>query len=337
MTSDNNGPHVHGLGVHAAYAQPSSAVGGITLGDAGVTRETTSSGKGIPFSILPPYRAVYVQIRAKPDPVVAQNVPQPNLLDNSDFTNPVNQRGQSSYTLTGGYCIDRWRLSNGSYTVDTRQLVLTPTGTGRASANMQEYILWKNLWKEGDTLTLSASINGEVFSVTGVFPVWAGSSNCYMAVDISADYELASWRSNIETRASVVIQNKEGHSAQGVFALDWIKLEKGSVATPYAPKGYGAELTECMRYFERCVFPGLAYISWGDAQRITCGRFSVLKRDIPKGSNILVKDGESGADIAGITGFIGARADCVTATGPVLNTLITGKMYTVQADFSADL
>ena len=31
--------------------------------------------------------------------------------------------------------------------------------------------------------------------------------------------------------------------------IDWIKLEKGSVATPYAPKGYGAELAECMRYY----------------------------------------------------------------------------------------
>lgn len=249
LTGDNNGPHVHGLSVAAPYAQPSSAVGGMSLGDAGVARETISSGKGIPFSILPPYRAVYVQIRAKPDPVVAQNVPQPNLLDNSNFLNPVNQRGQSSYTGTGGYCIDRWRLTNGSYTVATQQLVLTPTGTGRASASMQEFVLWKDLWKEGDTLTLSAGINGEVFSVTGVFPVWAGSSNCYMAVDISADYELASWRSSTETKASAVIQNKEGHSAQGAFMIDWIKLEKGSVATPYAPKGYGAELAECMRYY----------------------------------------------------------------------------------------
>ena len=33
-----------------------------------------------------------------------------NLLDNSDFRNPVNQRGQASYT--GEYGIDRWRVWN---------------------------------------------------------------------------------------------------------------------------------------------------------------------------------------------------------------------------------
>lgn len=33
-----------------------------------------------------------------------------NLLDNSNFRNPVNQRGQASYT--GGYGIDRWRVWN---------------------------------------------------------------------------------------------------------------------------------------------------------------------------------------------------------------------------------
>ena len=36
-----------------------------------------------------------------------------NLLDNSDFRNPVNQRGQTSYTEHWGYTIDRWYLSSG--------------------------------------------------------------------------------------------------------------------------------------------------------------------------------------------------------------------------------
>ena len=42
-----------------------------------------------------------------------------NLLDNWDFTNPVNQRGQTSYTVSGGdasriYTVDRWALGNNS-------------------------------------------------------------------------------------------------------------------------------------------------------------------------------------------------------------------------------
>ena len=42
-----------------------------------------------------------------------------NLLDNSDFTNPVNQRGQASYTMSanGGYTIDRWMVGSSETTV----------------------------------------------------------------------------------------------------------------------------------------------------------------------------------------------------------------------------
>ena len=83
-------------------------------------------------------------------------VSNPNLLDNSDFINPVNQRGQASYT--GGYCIDRWVVSNCVYTVATRKLMLTPTGTARAAANMQQAILWKRYFAEGDIITVSAKI-----------------------------------------------------------------------------------------------------------------------------------------------------------------------------------
>ncbi|MEG1126912.1 MAG: hypothetical protein RSE10_09440, partial [Oscillospiraceae bacterium] len=32
--------------------------------------------------------------------------------------------------------------------------------------------------------------------------------------------------------------------------IGWAKLEKGSAATPYVAKGYGAELLECQRYFQ---------------------------------------------------------------------------------------
>ena len=39
---------------------------------------------------------------------IARGVSNPNLLDNWYFVNPVNQRGQTSYTGTG-YGLDRWR------------------------------------------------------------------------------------------------------------------------------------------------------------------------------------------------------------------------------------
>ena len=40
-----------------------------------------------------------------------------------------------------------------------------------------------------------------------------------------------------------------GESSPGSIALDWIKLEKGSMATPYAAKPYIDELNICRMYF----------------------------------------------------------------------------------------
>ena len=52
-----------------------------------------------------------------------------NLLDNSDFTNPVNQRGQTAYTLPWGMSIDRWYIGNDLNTPQsTTTLTLTASG-----------------------------------------------------------------------------------------------------------------------------------------------------------------------------------------------------------------
>lgn len=55
---------------------------------------------------------------------VDSSIVRQNLLDNSYFLNPVNQRGQSNYTVNG-YCIDRWSLYNSSLDVTSSEITLT--------------------------------------------------------------------------------------------------------------------------------------------------------------------------------------------------------------------
>lgn len=43
-------------------------------------------------------------------------------------------------------------------------------------------------------------------------------------------------------------------TATTACTLIWAKLEKGSIATPYVPKGYGVELSECLRYYQQIAF-----------------------------------------------------------------------------------
>ena len=48
----------------------------------------------------------------------------PNLLDNYNFGDPVNQRGASGTISTPGYFFDRWKLESGSVTIENGYIVL---------------------------------------------------------------------------------------------------------------------------------------------------------------------------------------------------------------------
>lgn len=56
-----------------------------------------------------------------------------NLLDNSDFRNPINQRGASTYSGDFTYSIDRWQLGNGGaqiYVISDGLKISNATGAG---------------------------------------------------------------------------------------------------------------------------------------------------------------------------------------------------------------
>ena len=90
----------------------------------------------------------------------------PNLLDNWYFGNPVNQRGQTERTGSqSGYFIDRWKFGSYDQTVTVTESGLHwSTAEGiwctQVLENFDELI--------GRTLTLSAIIDGVLYSVTGV-------------------------------------------------------------------------------------------------------------------------------------------------------------------------
>lgn len=127
----------------------------------------------------------------------------PNLLDNSDFTNPVNQRGVSGTISTAGYFIDRWKLVSGTVQITAEGLVLNGT-----ISQILENPAGTDVTASASAGTASYDNSTKTFTLTGT-----------------------------------------GQT------ITWAKLEKGSVATPYVPKGYGAELAECLRYYWKSEMP----------------------------------------------------------------------------------
>ena len=166
-----------------------------------------------------------------------------NLLDNSDFRNPVNQRGQTSYTLNawGGYCIDRWRAGE-------QALTLTINGNGcTLSGEIYQTIdpngNAKNL--NGKTVTIAAKVNGSIGCMSGHIELigeWAQF----------ADFSIPGGRGYIYADSNNNLHM--GLVVDGTVTVEWVALYEGKYTAETLPeyrcKGYGAELAECQRYYQ---------------------------------------------------------------------------------------
>lgn len=146
-----------------------------------------------------------------------------NLLDNSDFTNPVNQRGQTTYTGSGIYTIDRWR---------------TYQATGKCTVT-----------KNNGYITLNA-VDGTTFLFCQYFPKGYLTADKYTLAYCRGDGSIGVNNNPIISGTSI---DYVAISTAGTVDLKWIALYEGTYTTetlpPYVPKGYVAELEECQRYF----------------------------------------------------------------------------------------
>lgn len=172
----------------------------------------------------------------------------PNLLDNSNFTNPVNQRDGTSYSASTGnaaYAIDRWRIEGATYTVATHTLSGT-SYTNRACRMAQFIEMAQYGLNIGDDMTFSIMANGTKHSATAKildrdqYSSFENVPSAYSCDDF--DIVLCTGLGKPSILSFTICAKKS-------LVLEWAKLEKGSVATPYIHKSYGAELAACQRYF----------------------------------------------------------------------------------------
>ena len=165
--------------------------------------------------------------------------PNNNLLINSNFAKPVNQRGfnNGSVTVIGKYLntIDRWCIARLNGEAHTKLTVnsgyITLSGT-KSDGNGMVNLFQKLEYLPNGFYTMSAKINGKVYSATfdykgetidktvgnGIYFTMAAVKNVFISVDIDV---VAS--ANIE----------------------WAKLEPGRYVTPYVFPLYSDELIRC--------------------------------------------------------------------------------------------
>lgn len=191
-----------------------------------------------------------------------------NLLDNSDFTNPVNQRGATT-TSQYKYFLDRWisRLSDISLAVGNSGLTLTSSAT----ANIFIY----------QKLSAGKALNGKTVTVA----VCDGTGNVATTTTNLPTTNATSWTSyavaqtNNGVYASVIdlgsgdypIAVRVGVQSDALNkTIRWVALYEGSYTADtlpaYVPKEYAAELAECQMYLYDPIIGGSAnstYIGTG--------------------------------------------------------------------------
>lgn len=151
-----------------------------------------------------------------------------NLLDNSDFRKPVNQRGQRSYTRNG-YTIDRWAVRDGQLNI----------GDGFISVKNAYQLLQIDTNK---VYTLAAKTAAGVVCFAAKPNAGGGATLGNLQISMAVQNSFV----------QVLLTNATGNPLGGAY---WAALYEGEYTAEnlpdYQPKGYGAELAECRRYFYR--------------------------------------------------------------------------------------
>ena len=173
-----------------------------------------------------------------------------NELDNPDFR--VNQRGQNEYST--GYTVDRWYISTDKCKAAPETNGIRLTATATLTSNTHAF--WQNiefpLAPGKYTLSLKAA------DVTGV---WASRIRTVTAAgDYVDSYYTPRLQAGInsvtvdlsdsEYISAVSIGFNKGNEAGNSLKLAWAKLEGGSLATPFVPPDYAAELAKCQRFYQ---------------------------------------------------------------------------------------
>lgn len=165
-----------------------------------------------------------------------------NILINSNFTNPVNQRGFTSKAITNTptYTIDRWYIvgSNNMGTLTLSNEGLNVKGDTSLTQLIPVYQKLENL--PIGKYALSTKINGKIYTA-----ILNWNNEYIQNIHEDGVYLFLSYSNNIPT-FGVAIDITKIPSAN----IEWVKLELGEVATPYVPRLYAEEYLLCQRYYQ---------------------------------------------------------------------------------------
>lgn len=168
-----------------------------------------------------------------------------NLLDNSDFLNPVNQRGQTTMQNAWVYWFDRWVADTAITASQLTSSGVHLPGAAKANARILQRIPLARI-KKGQSYTIAAyDASGNVLCVSGVFDGElltgdASSGNKYW-LSLQKGDNRTYWYCIFDAYTDITIKCMALY--EGEYTAETLP--------PYVPKGYAVEQAECLRYYRK--------------------------------------------------------------------------------------
>ena len=177
----------------------------------------------------------------------APGVAADNLLDNSYFARPVNQRGQTSYTAEG-YGIDRWIVGAGALLTIDKDASITLAATGSQAATLTQRLpgdVCTRLTGKAATIAVYLT-DGTLLCASGT--VTAGTQAATLLTKSSGNRSI-----RLSRTSSGALEMVIAAPASGSVSVCWAALYEGAYtadALPsYRPRAAALELLECQRYY----------------------------------------------------------------------------------------
>lgn len=171
-----------------------------------------------------------------------------NLFINSNFKNPVNQRGLTNLTATKNkeYFIDRWFITIGNSASIVQDGI--QVNANNSSWGFTQTLSLDDIPIKGKQITFSAKISvtsGLVDLRIGTTPAVVSSENC------------SAGQTKILKATTIISENNATNLSFIIFIttntvtnfiVEWAKLEYGDTATEFVPYSYQDELIKCQYY-----------------------------------------------------------------------------------------
>ena len=173
-----------------------------------------------------------------------------NILDNSDFRNPVNQRGDPSYS-GAKYTIDRWESNSGYGVVTVNSGYINFKSSNGNAVYMQQFIESKVI-KSGSPYTVACTLkDGSVHCIDGIASTSMTEAIRYIYVN---NANVGTIRFKYDSGNSCYLVMFSTSLTSGIDIVN-ASLYEGAFTSEtlpyYNPKGFGVELAECMRYYQK--------------------------------------------------------------------------------------